>query len=86
MKEMCFLLRANQKSYGFLLNQLREGYNMGRYDYPITTTSALYILIYKEGGIGGNQKSSTYKNSGGRGEIRHKDHMGHTFTKQKGGT
>ena len=67
MKAMHFLLSANKKSYSFLLNQLRDRDNMGRDEYPVTTTSALDLLIRIEGGIRGNQKLSTYENHGGRG-------------------
>ena len=39
MKSMCFLLSSNQKSYCFLLRQLSDVDNVGRYDHPVTTTS-----------------------------------------------
>ena len=82
MKAICFLTRANQNSYYFLLKKLRDGDNMGRGGYPVTTTLALDILIRIEGGIWVNQKSSTYENCGGRVGQNHKEHMGHTFTQQ----
>ena len=82
---MRFLLSANQKSYSFLLKQLRDGDNVSSYAYPITTTLALDTLICTEGGIQGNQKLSTYENSGGKGGRHNKEHMGHTFTQKKGG-
>ena len=37
---------------------------MGRDEYPITTTSALDLLIRIEGEIWGNQKFSTHKTAG----------------------
>ena len=86
MKAMCFLLSANQKRYSFLLKQPKDGYNLGRDEYPVTTTSVLDILIRIEGGIRGNQQSSAYENRGGKGGYQHKEHMGHTFTQHKGGT
>ena len=55
MKAMCFLLNSDQNRYSFLLKQLGDGYNMGRDNYPVTTTSELDILICTEGGIWGNQ-------------------------------
>ena len=51
MKAMCFLLSSDQKRYLFLLNQMRYGNNLVRYEYPATTTSALDIFIRIEGGI-----------------------------------
>ena len=45
MKAMCFLLSAYQNSHSFLLKQLRYGDNVGRGEYPFTTTSALDILF-----------------------------------------
>ena len=60
---------------------------MGRDDYPVTIILELYLLIHTEGGIQGNQKSSTYENrGGGRGGLQKKERMGHTFNKEKGGT
>ena len=65
MKAMCFLLSAYQKRYSFLLKQLRERDKVGRDDYTVMTTSALDLLILIEGGIQGNQQSSTYENCRG---------------------
>ena len=45
MKAICFLLSSNQKRYSLLLKQLRDIYNVVRDEYPINTTSALYLLI-----------------------------------------
>ena len=73
---MHFLLSVNHKSYSFLLKQLRDGDNVSSYEYPVTTTLALDILICIEGGIRGNQKFSTYKNCGGKGGRQNKEHMG----------
>ena len=61
-------------------NQLAK---VGRDEYPVTTTSALDLLIFTEGGIQGNQKSSTNKNCRVRGGRQHKERMGHTFTQKK---
>ena len=55
------------------------------YELSVTTTLALDTLICTEGGIRGNQKLSTYENSGGKGGRHNKEHMGHTFTQKKGG-
>ena len=62
---MCFLLISDQKKYSFLLKQRRYGDNMGRDDYPVTTTLALDLLIHTEGGIWIKQQSSKYLNQGG---------------------
>ena len=45
MKVMHFLLSNNQKSYSFLSNKLSYRDNVIRDDYPVTTTSALELLI-----------------------------------------
>ena len=45
MKSMCFILSSDQNRYSFLLKQLSDGDNMGRGEYPVTTTVALDILI-----------------------------------------
>ena len=37
---MCFLLISDQKRYSSLLKKLRDGDNVGRNEYPVTTTSA----------------------------------------------
>ena len=63
---MCFLISADQKRYSFLLKKLQDGYNVDRYEYPITTTSPLDFFIHTEYGIVRNQQS-IYKNCGGRG-------------------
>ena len=70
---MCLLLSADQNRYSFLLKQLIDGDNMGRDEYPITTTSALELLIHTEGGIRVNHKLSTRENLGGRGGRHHKE-------------
>ena len=41
MKEICFLLSADQKRYSFMLKQLMERDNAGRDEYPVMTTSSL---------------------------------------------
>ena len=64
MKALCFLLRSYQKRYSLLLNKVRDVYNVVRDEYPVTTTLALDLLIYTEGGIKGHPKLSTYKNCG----------------------
>ena len=86
MKSICFLINADQKRYSFLLNQLRDGDNVGRDDYLVTITSELGLLIRTEGGFWVNQQSSTYENWWGRGVQQHKERMEHIFTQQKGGT
>ena len=58
MKEMCFLISAYQKRYSFLLKHLRYRDNVGRDEYPVTTTLVLDLLIRVEFGIHGNQKST----------------------------
>ena len=68
------------------MKKLRGGDNGGRGEYPVTTTSALGLLIRIKGGIWRNQKSSTNENSRGRGGTQHKERMGHTFTPHKLGT
>ena len=63
-----------------------DGENLGRDKYPVTTTSALDLLIRTEGGICGNQQY-TYDNCGGRGGRQQKGRMGNTFDQQRqGGT
>ena len=59
MTEMCFLLSSDKRRHSLLLKQMRYGYNMGRDEYPVTTTLVLDLLIRTEGGIQGNQKSPT---------------------------
>ena len=66
MKAICFLISSDQKKYIFLLNQPRDGDNVGRDEYPVKTTPSLDILIRAEGGIRRNQQSD-YDNCGGRG-------------------
>ena len=56
MKAVCFLLSADQNRYSLLLKQLRDGDDVCRDEYPITSTSALGLLIRTEGGIWGNRK------------------------------
>ena len=41
MKSICFLLSADQNVYSFLLKKMRDGDNVGRDEYTVTTTSAL---------------------------------------------
>ena len=41
MKEICFLLSADQKRYSFMLKQLMERDNAGRDEYPVMTTLSL---------------------------------------------
>ena len=65
---------------------MRGVVNVFRDEYPDMATSALGILIFIEGYIRGNQKSSTYENCGGRGIFQHKERMGHTFIKHRLGT
>ena len=77
---MCFLLRCNQNSYIFLLNQLRDIENEGRDEYPVMTTSKLELLIRTEGEIQGNQKLSAYENHRVRRGYQNKERMGHTFS------
>ena len=79
IKAMCFLIRADQKRYSLPLKKLRDGYNVGRDEYPVTTTLALDLLIQAEGGIRGNQKISTYKNCSNRGVQQNKERMGHNL-------
>ena len=78
---MCFLLRADQKCYSFLLKQLKDWDNVGRDEYPVTTTSALDLLICTEGCIHKN-KQSTYDNCGGRTDRQQKGRTGNTFSQQ----
>ena len=66
IKAICFLVSSDHNRYSLLLNPLRERDNVGKGEYPVTTTSARDILIRTECGIRGNQQSSTYKNRGGR--------------------
>ena len=67
------------------MKKLRDEDNMGKDEYPVTTTSALNLLIFTEGGIWGNHKLSTYENCGGRGRHQHKYCMGQTLSQQNGG-
>ena len=86
MKEMSFLLSADQKRYSFLLKQLMDGDNVGRDEYTITTTLESDLLIRKEGGIRVNHKYSTYENRRNRGGRHKKECMGLTFNQRKGET
>ena len=86
MREMCFLISANQNSCSFLLKKLWDGDNVRSDEYPVITTSALGILIHTKGRIWGNHKLSTYENCGGRVGRQHKECIGHSFTEYKGGT
>ena len=78
MKEMCFLISADQKRYIFLLKHLRDGGNVVRDEYPFTNTSALDLLIHTEVGICVNQQS-TNDNCSGRKGRQQKGLMRHTF-------
>ena len=71
MKAMCFLIRDEQKRYSFLFKKRIDRDNVGRDECSVTTSSALYILIRKEGGIIRNQRS-TNDNRGGRGGFQQK--------------
>ena len=46
MKAMCFLLSDDQNRYIFLLKKLKDEENVGSDEYPVTTTSALNLLIH----------------------------------------
>ena len=84
MKAMCLLINVDQKRYILLLENQMDGDNVGRDKYPVTTTSALDILIRTEGHILRNQQS-TNENSGGRGGYE-KRRTGSNFPqKQQGG-
>ena len=78
MKEMWFLLSADQYIYSFILRTLRDGGNVGRDEHPITTTSALDIFIHTEGEICGN-KQSNHENNGSRGVHQQKGLTWHNF-------
>ena len=54
------------------MKQFRYRDNVGRYEYPVITTSALDLLIRTEGQICRNQQS-TYESHGGRGDCQQKD-------------
>ena len=75
MKAMWFLISANQKRYSLLLKNMGNIENVGRYEYPVTTTLAFDILICTLGGIQGNHKFSTYGNYKDRGGLQHKEGM-----------
>ena len=81
-----FPSKSQPKSYSFLLKKLRDGDNVGRDDYPVTTRSVFETLICTGGGICGNQQLSDYENREGSRGRQHKERMGHTFTQHKGGT
>ena len=84
MKEMCFLISAYQKRYSFLLKHLRYRDNVGRDEYPVTTTLVLDLLIRVEFGIHGNQKS-TYDHCVSKGSRQKNGRMRHTFVQQRQG-
>ena len=86
MREIFFLLSADQKRHSLLLKKLKDGEKVDRGDYPVTTTSELDILIRTEGGIWVIQRYSTHENWGVRGGRHHKERTGKTFTQNKGGT
>ena len=75
---MCFLLSDDHKRYSFLFKKLRDQENVGRNEYTVTNTSAMYLLIRIVGGIHKNQQS-TYENRGVRGGRQQKWHTGHTL-------
>ena len=54
MKSICLLLNDYQNIHSLLLNQIKDGCNVVRDEYPVTTTSSLDILMHTEGGICGN--------------------------------
>ena len=54
MKEMFFLSSSDQNRYILMLQKLRDGDNVGRDEYPVTTKLALDLLINTEGEIRGN--------------------------------
>ena len=58
---------------------MRYGENVGRDEYPVTTTSDLDLLIHTERGISGNQQYPTYENCGGRGDQQQKVRIGYNF-------
>ena len=66
------------------MKQFRYRDNVGRYEYPVITTSALDLLIRTEGQICRNQQS-TYESHGGRGDCQQKGRTGHTFSQQQQG-
>ena len=45
LKAMCFLLITYQKRHSFMLKELWDKYNVGRYEYPVTTISSLDLFI-----------------------------------------
>ena len=49
---------------------MRDGDNVGRDKYPVTTTSALDLLIHTEGGINRNQQYYNYENNGSIGGLQ----------------
>ena len=59
---------------------------MVRDEYRVMTTSASDLLICTKNGIQGDQQSSAYENRGSRVVCQHKERMGQTFTRHKGGT
>ena len=77
MKVMFFLLIADQKRYSFLFYQLRDRYNVGRDEYPVTMTSALNLLIRTDFGI--NEKKSTHEYHSGIGGSHPNGCIRHTF-------
>ena len=81
MKAVCFLLSMDKKRYSLLFNNLRDGDNVGRVEYPFTMTSAMDLLILTEGVIRGNHQS-TPENRGGRGGPLPKGCMGKLFSHQ----
>ena len=68
------------------MEQLRDIDKVGKDEYLIKITSALDIFIRTEGGIQGNQRSSTYEKHRGVVGSQHKELTGHTFAQHKGGT
>ena len=85
MKEIFFMLSADQKRYSFLLMQLKDRDNVGTDTYPIIMKYALDLLIRAEFCICGN-KQSTDENRGGVGERHPKVRTGQKIVqKQQGG-
>ena len=51
-KAMCFILRADETRYGYLLEELRKGVYRGTVKYPNTVSDAYELLLRTSQQIG----------------------------------
>ena len=55
-KAMCFILRAGENRYVYLLEELRKGVYRGRDEYPNTVSNAYELLLRTSQQIGYSQR------------------------------